>query len=412
MTATPLAAFAAFGIELEYMIVDRQTFSVRPIADALMHKLTGGYACEVERGLLAWSNELVLHVIEIKNPRPHALMPLPAAFQAEIRYIDEHLQTFNARLLPTAMHPWMNPAMETHLWPHDNQAIYQAYHRIFDCKRHGWANLQSMHVNLPFADDTDFEKLLAAVRLVLPILPAIAASSPIADGAHSGWMDFRMHVYKSNADAFPSIAGHIVPELVRNRRQHETEILTPMYADIAPLDPDHALQSEWLNSRGAIPRFDRNAIEIRVLDMQECPQADLALAGLVIDLVKLLYEQQTAPLAMQQAISTQTLAEILAGCTHRAERCIIDHPGYLALFGFPGRRCEAGELWRHLVETLAARGALHQELWRAPLQTILRDGPLARRILDALGQDVSRQNLHTVYGRLADCLLAGTLFAS
>ena len=39
-----------------------------------------------------------------------------------------------------------------------------------------------------------------------------------------------------------------------------------MYRQIAPLDPDHVVQYEWLNSRGAIARFDRNAIEIRVID--------------------------------------------------------------------------------------------------------------------------------------------------
>ena len=33
-----------------------------------------------------------------------------------------------------------------------------------------------------------------------------------------------------------------------------------------------------MNSRGAIARFDRNAIEIRVIDVQECPKADLAIA--------------------------------------------------------------------------------------------------------------------------------------
>ncbi|HAL85576.1 MAG TPA: hypothetical protein DCM31_01010, partial [Deferribacteraceae bacterium] len=37
-----------------------------------------------------------------------------------------------------------------------------------------------------------------------------------------------------------------------------------MYRDIAPYDPECILQEEWLNSRGAIARFDRKAIEIRL----------------------------------------------------------------------------------------------------------------------------------------------------
>lgn len=59
----PLHAFDGYGIELEYMIVDRDTLAVRPIADRLV-----GEDGEVSRGHYAWSNEVVLHVIELKTP--------------------------------------------------------------------------------------------------------------------------------------------------------------------------------------------------------------------------------------------------------------------------------------------------------------------------------------------------------
>jgi len=55
------------------------------------------------------------------------------------------------------------------------------------------------------------------------------------------------------------------------------EILAPLYAEMHPLDPEGILCHEWLNSRGAIARFDRNAVEIRLVDVQECPLADLAI---------------------------------------------------------------------------------------------------------------------------------------
>ena len=87
--------------------------------------------------------------------------------------------------MPTAMHPWMDPATETVLWD-DATDVYRTYDRIYGCRGHGWANLQSMHVNLPFADDSQFARLHAAIRLVLPLLPALAASSPIAEGSVDG----------------------------------------------------------------------------------------------------------------------------------------------------------------------------------------------------------------------------------
>lgn len=412
MMGNTLPAFAAYGIELEYMIVDRQTLAVRPIADELMRAMTGGYACEVGRGSLAWSNELVLHVIEIKNPRPLLLSELPQAFSAEVGLLNSRLALFDACLLPGAMHPWMEPERETELWPHDNQEIYQAYHRIFDCRRHGWANLQSMHINLPFAGDLEFERLLAAIRMVLPILPAIAASSPVADGALTGFMDYRMHTYRDNAAAFPPIAGQVIPEIVRSSAEHSQHILAPMYAAIAPHDQDNVLQYEWLNSRGAIPRFERNAIEIRVLDMQESPHVDIALAGLVIDLVQMIYDGHMVDLKRQQAADTEALAHILNDCIRDAEEAVILDDSYLSLLEFPAKKASAGELWQYLCQILAQRSSPHYALWSDPILFIQRHGTLARRISQALDDDVSPLRLVEVYRELSECLASAKQFSA
>ena len=65
-----LDAFTGYGIEIEYAIVNRADLSIRPIADRLLHLETGSVASEVNRGMLGWSNEMALHLIELKNPRP------------------------------------------------------------------------------------------------------------------------------------------------------------------------------------------------------------------------------------------------------------------------------------------------------------------------------------------------------
>jgi hypothetical protein len=88
-----------------------------------------------------------------------------------------------------------------------------------------------------------------------------------------------MEVYRHNCDRIPSLTGRVVPERAFSRREYEELIYTGMLRDIAPLDPERILQKEWLNARGAIARFDRGSIEIRVLDIQECPRADLACAA-------------------------------------------------------------------------------------------------------------------------------------
>ena len=407
-----LHAFGGYGIELEYMIVDRGSLSVKPIADSLLRdEATGSVVNEVERGLLAWSNELALHLIEVKNPRPCAtLAMLPEAFQNEVRQINQRLTPLGACLMPGGMHPWMDPATETRLWPHANHAIYRAYDRIFDCLNHGWANLQSMHINLPFADEHEFARLHAAVRLVLPVVPALAASSPIADGCPSGWADYRMQVYADNAREIPSIAGMVIPETITSRAAYKKRILEPMYRAIAPHDPTHVLQHEWLNSRGAIPRFERNAIEIRAADTQECPLADLAVAAAICAAVRRLYREGEALLVEQQEMQTEALATIFRACIGDAEQAVIEHAGYLRLLGFPAQRCTAQELWKHLAAQLAADDPLHNALWNGPLRVILQQGTLARHILRAVGPQCTRARLETVYRRLCECLHEGRMF--
>ena len=71
--------------------------------------MAGRDTCDVKRGGLGWSNELVLHVIELKNLAPAALEELPQAFEREIRFANRVLQSMSSRLMPTGAHPWMNP---------------------------------------------------------------------------------------------------------------------------------------------------------------------------------------------------------------------------------------------------------------------------------------------------------------
>ena len=406
---SPLRAFQGYGIELEYALVGRNDLSCKPIADLVLNRLSGADPNQAERGMLGWSNEMFMHVIEIKNLQPAAsLEQLAADFRAELHSVEPVLQTLGAQLMPGAMHPLMNPAAEARLWPHANREIYRCYEHIFECRTHGWANLQSMHINLPFGDDAEFARLHAAVRLVLPILPALAASSPLAEGKNTGFADYRMEVYRRNADILPSIAGQVIPETMSSRAEYQERILEPMYRDILPFDPRGILRHEWLNSRGAIARFDRNAIEIRVVDTQECPQADLAIAAAAISVVKFLYQAESGPLAAQQAVGTGMLAALLNDCIRDAERAVIDDAGYLALLGYPGRRCDAQQLWRFLIERMPAQASA--PVWRKPLQTMLQRGPLARRIQRALDGNYSNANIIAVYNQLCLCLREGRMF--
>jgi len=398
--AAPIPAFAAYGIELEYMIVDRASLAIRPIASELLDAL----ARDGSDDGLGWSNELVRHVVETKNVEPAAeLADLPLRFHDAIRAANRLLAAHDARLMPTAMHPWMDPLEETSLWDDD---IYRTYDRIYGCRGHGWANLQSMHVNLPFAGDAQFARLHAAIRLVLPLLPALAASSPIVEGSTSGMLDFRLDAYRRICAITPSVSGRVVPETIETRGEYEARVLAPMYDEIAPYDPAGTLRHEWLNSRGAIARFDRSAIEIRVIDVQECPEVDLAIAGATTAVVKALYDERFAPLDEQQAVATEALEQVMVDTIRDGEQAVVGHQPLLHALGIPDARCSAREAWHALVDAVDGRA----NWWRPPLDTILREGPLARRILRARGACTDPRRLHAVYEKLCQCLEEGCMF--
>ena len=407
----PLALFAATGIELEYMIVSRDSQDVLPVSDQVIHSVTGDYENEYEEGPIGWSNELVLHVLEFKTNGPAAqLGSLADLFRENIQRVNDILQGHGGMLMPTAMHPWMNPALQMSLWPHGDREIYQTFDRIFNCQGHGWSNLQSMHINLPFADDREFALLHTAIRTLLPVMPAFAASSPLREGDLTGMLDSRLETYRHNASRIPEVTGLVVPEYIASRSEYDSLILVPMYEAIKPHDPAGVLQYEWLNARGAIARFDRNTIEIRVLDTQETPAADLAIAGFCIAILKALIDRHWGEQSLPSSMATENLAAILHATIRDGEHAVINDASYLQLFGFPEAKCEAGELGYHLLETLPREASDEGMFWRETIRFILNRGTLASRICKALGHTAKRSYIEETYRVLCKCLAEGRLF--
>lgn len=403
-----LKLFEASGVELEYMIVDEQTLHVKPICDQLFKKIAGASTMEIDRGTLSLNNELALHVVELKTSQPApSLETLPKAFQAQIEELNSLLGDFGACLMPTAMHPWMDPHQELKLWPDEDNEIYQCFDRIFDCRGHGWANLQSTHLNLPFHGEREFVRLHAAIRLALPLIPALAASSPFAGGEHHGYKDYRLLTYSRNAKKIPSVTGHVIPEPCESLSDYQSLILEPIYRDLAPHDPQQILRHEWVNSRGAIARFERSAIEIRIIDIQECPQMDLAILAAITSLVRTLAEERWGKLSDYQALETAVLRDMLMSAARHGEEVMIENDEYLSLLGW--KKAE-GITARGLWEQLLDHHLTVPEQWQESLGVILEQGTLATRLLRELGTRPKRELLEQTYRELADCLHSGQPF--
>ncbi len=405
-----LHLFQAYGIELEYMIVDKTTLAVKPITDELLKHQLGEYASDYEDGMVTWSNELVLHVVEIKSTKPEGnFSALENAFADNIRKINSILEQWNAMLMPTAAHPFMNPLTETKLWPHDNNDVYALYDKIFNSKGHGWSNLQSTHLNLPFYDDEEFAKLHAAIRIVLPLLPALCASSPILDERVTDKLNKRLDFYKTNQSKIPSITGKVIPEGVFSKRNYTNSIYDKIREDIERFDTEKILDPIWVNSRGAIPRFDRGSIEIRIMDVQECPSADLAIITLVIELLKALVNEKFISLDKQMLVKTETLVPIYELAVEQGQEAFVYDPAFLEIFGLT-KTMTMRELWRSILKRLKEMNPSLVSWEKAQLEIILTEGSLSQRIIKALGKDHSSYNIRKIYRQLSGCLDQNKMF--
>jgi gamma-glutamyl:cysteine ligase YbdK (ATP-grasp superfamily) len=262
--------------------------------------------------------------------------------------------------------------------------------------------LQSTHLNLPFADDREFWRLHSAIRIVLPLIPALAASSPFQDGGAGAAVDGRLAAYRHNARRIPSVAGRVIPEVGTSREQYEREILQRIYADLAPHDPEGVLRHVWVTARGAIARFDRGAIEVRVIDTQECPTADLAVVAAVAGLIRSLTEGRLSDRDLAADPSTETLAGLLDRAIVHADQTLVREADICRALRLPRADMQLGEVWAHLLDQDPVDDAAGE--WTAALETILREGPLGRRMLKLAGADPGRSDLRRVAQALCECL--------
>ena len=399
--------FEVYGIELEYMLINDTSFKVAPIVDTLLTKKNGELTSDIDNGTIAWSNELVAHVVEIKTNGPTAdLANLADEFHENIVEINALLKPLNTKLLPTACHPLMNPVQDTQLWKHSYSEVYELYNRIFDCKGHGWSNVQSTHINLPFYNDTEFEKLHAAIRVILPLIPGLCASSPVLEGKLTGFKDTRLEFYKTNQKEIPEMTGIVIPEQVFSKSDYHKTIFDPIKTKIKKHDTNNILDHHFLNSRGAIARFDRNAIEIRLVDIQECPKADVAICVLIIEVLKQLVNGKLSSLQMQKDWKEQDLFSILDDAIKQGEDSKITNKEYLAVFNI-SKSSSIQEIWKQLFELVKDDIT---ENYKEALTVIFKHGTLSTRIENDLSNDFSEENIINTYNKLADCLETNTLF--
>jgi gamma-glutamyl:cysteine ligase YbdK (ATP-grasp superfamily) len=269
------------GPEHEYSLVNKDLKPL-PISDKIIKDYCGKIINFIELPSFTFGKEMQLHVMEIKANQPFkSPFEFEETMQIAVSTLSQIVQKYGAMLLGTGMHPLLK-LQDTGIWPHYHKKIYQQYGKIFDLNQHGWLNIQSFHLNLPFQKEADGIQTHNQLVNLCAYLPAISTSSPIYEGKIGLDVDNRLQFYKVNQKEIPSISGDVIPEYVSSLGQYKRDVIERYSQDLANAGADKTLlRREWVNSRGVIFRFDRCALEVRVMDEQECIKSDVALACFV-----------------------------------------------------------------------------------------------------------------------------------
>jgi len=258
-----------------------------PIVDKVIKDFCGRIVNFVEQAHFTFGKELQLHVMEIK---PNTPFESPKVFdetmhEAVLTLLDFLERRYNAYLLGTGMHPLLR-LEETSIWPHRHRKIYQAYSKVFNLNQHGWLNIQSFQLNIPYLSEESGVLLHNALAKLCAYLPAVASSSPIYEGKIGESIDNRLDFYMLNQKEMPSVTGDVVPEYVASLDQYKKEIIGKYSLDLSNVGVDELIHKDWVNSRGVVFRFDRRSVEIRVMDEQECVKSDVALSCFIRALMR------------------------------------------------------------------------------------------------------------------------------
>ncbi len=383
------------GPEHELAIVDDELKPL-PISDKVIKAYSGKVQNFVELPRFTFGKEMQMHVMELKANQPFASPVLfEETMQGAVQTLSDFLRSkFGACLLGTGMHPLLK-LNETGVWGHRHRSIYEAYGKVFNLRQHGWLNIQSFHLNLPYRREADAVLQLNLLANLVPYLPAVAASSPIYEGALREDVDNRLSFYKSNQQEVPSVAGDVVPDYVASFEAYCREVIGKYTRDLSVAGAEKVLLGrEWVNSRGVIFRFDRKALEIRVIDEQECVKSDVALACFVCALMRG-WLSEREPRFLPHELLVADFQTVIADGLNANVR----HP-----YGPTARH-----VCRKLYDEAWANATNDEKLYLRLVQQRIRDGSLSDKIRQTINKKTQRMDFYDavldIYSKLINCLV-------
>lgn len=391
------------------MIVDRSTLELKPIISELLSSLDEEGEQKTAAGkCLKWKPGYQPHIFRICSASPQTnLNTLEHAIADELRIVNRLLAEFGAMLLPGGMHPLTDPFKVA--TPPVTDPLGQLQERLFDTKGHSWVNLNRTYVELPYQSEEMLQRLQAAIRIVLPIIPALSASSPIVEGGNTGKTDNALRYARARYSRFPGIAGQLIPEPYFSERKYTEMVLDKIRHQLEPVDPQGLIHPAQINFRSAIPDFQGKRMILQIMEPQECVAADMAIVRLVTEAIRFFLEEKTIRFEEQMEARMEILCGILEDVMVSGRNTEVFSSEYLAFFGLD-EVCTVGNIWQHLFQKLSNDPLRPLAMYEHELSVILEQGSLSERILTVVGEKPGTEELVFMWRRLIDCLEQNRLF--
>ena len=381
------------GPEHEFSVVS-DDLKILPIVDKIIKGYCGRTLNFVEQPTFTFGKELQLHVMEVKANAPFSS---PQDFEEimhnAVTTLSEFLRSkYRARLLGTGMHPLLRLS-DTQIWPHRHREIYREYSKVFNLNQHGWLNIQSFHLNLPYSSEKTGILVHNLLSYLCAYLPAISASSPLWEGNFGAKLDNRLQFYRENQREVPSVAGDVIPDPVSSFAQYRADVIGRYSKDLEKAGVGRTLLlREWVNSRGVIFRFDRKALEIRVIDEQECIKSDVALSCFIRACLRGLIATETLPLSHDLLVND--FNSVITGGLNAK----VQHPGA----GTAKRVCQS------LLKTAYENADEFEKKYLWLIEKRTNEGSLSEIIRERVSRRAqktsSEEAIRSVYSRLISCL--------
>jgi len=205
-----------------------------------------------------------------------------------------------------------------------------------------------------------------------------------------------------NQTEVPSITGDIIPEYVSSFEEYEKTTIRQYSEDLAKVNaPRCLLNKEWLNSRGAVIRFDRRAIEIRIMDEQECVKSDVALSCFIRATLRGILQHQEEFEYLPHYVLVKNLHAVI-------------RDGLDALVWHP-RGSTARQVCHYLHKIAQENASSEEKKYLGIIKRRIDDGNLSDLILRDVTKRVLKTDLEeaifVVYFSLANCLERNKVYA-